>query len=269
MKIIITADIHFEFREARLAMPGFLERLQSEKADVIVAAGDLGVWHAYGECLNALSSVAPKTRLALAGNHDLWISSKRCPSSKDLWHITLPSMARTEGWEWFEDGLKVIENVAIVGSIAWYDYSAAPPGSDSKNLRLVKYQYNNDGNYMDEDWDDLTFASDRRERLERNLQRAQENSAVNRIIVVTHVPVHISQRVAHPEDHPRGNAFFYHYGMGEIIERFPKVTDVVSGHTHRGSDALRPRQGMPRIHYQVVASDYGSPEYVVIDTGNI
>ena len=58
----------------------------------------------------------------VAGNHELWTAG---PDSYQLYHEVLPRRIRELGWHWLESEPFITRDLAIVGSIGWYDYSFA------------------------------------------------------------------------------------------------------------------------------------------------
>ena len=192
------------------------------------------------------------------GNHDLWVDDDEGDSSQQLWTNTLPGMIQDMGFIYLENEIIRSGSVAIVGTIAWYDYSI------DRNIlpdiaRLEKPKHNNDGNFMTE-WDDLDFAEKCHQHLRQRLMELDKDNTIKQVVVVTHVPVFPEQHVRVRGDSPTADAYFYNITMGRMIQNFKKVSHVVSGHTHRAVDTM-----VGDIRVVTVDSDYAAPGFVELD----
>ena len=61
------------------------------------------------------------------------------------------------------------------------------------------------------------------------------------------------------------NAYFGNMTLGERIKAMPKLTRVISGHTHIGKEAVIARTGSSPLAVTVISSDYNAPAYVIAD----
>ncbi len=192
------------------------------------------------------------------GNHDLWTDDPDEVTSEQLWVSVLPTAIRDFGLIYLEEEILRFGSLAIVGTIAWYDYSI-----DRTILpdiaRLDKGKYNNDGNYMT-DWNDMDFAEKCYNRLRQKLVELDKDNRINEVVVVTHVPVFSQQHVVCRGDNKAGDAYFYNITMGNMIATFKKVRHVVSGHTHRPVDLM-----IDAIRVVTVDSDYAKPGFTMLE----
>jgi hypothetical protein len=267
--IIVLADLHIDFIDNDFAIQDFVDSIAARNPRLLIAAGDLGHGEHFERALRVLSKVPADQRAALVGNHDLWCHRKfwRTPcTSEHLYRVQHLRAAVDLGWVWLENEILRVGDAAIVGSVAWYDYSACDqPGAPADLICGVKGRYNNDGNFMDKAWDDLAVAEECRAGLVRRLEEIEQDPSVSKAVVVTHLPILREQRVAAPGDEPISNAYFYNYTIGHEVVKFPKVTEIVSGHTHRGMDRVIERPGRPPVRARVIGADYGRPVFVEVN----
>jgi len=106
-----------------------------------------------------------------------------------------------------------------------------------------------------------------RELLAVRLAACQSDPDIDKVVVVTHVPVFEQQLQRDPTNlaWSIANAYFGNLRTGGVIAEFSKVAAVVSGHLHMGIRALVPRIDMPELSACVVGSDYGSPGWLSIE----
>ena len=268
MRIIVAADLHLEIT-GKEPIRHLVSEILHEAPDALVLAGDLGnpamlFEEALGEFLKAGCPV-----LVLSGNHDLW--SIPGESSRELFDGILPRFTREKGFFWL-DGEEpfIVGNIGIAGTVAWYDYSAKDPsrGLSDEEVLAMKSRFAMDAERIDWEMADQRVAAECRARLEKQLQALEEDDAVDRVLVVTHVPIFDNQIDRRPEDEnwTLGNPFFGHLTLGEQVAKFSKVRWVVSGHTHVGMNGVVEREGMAPIATAVIDSDYYHPRHVIVDT---
>lgn len=274
MKLIVVADLHAEFLGLLVGekLTQFARRLSEATPDVVILAGDIASGEMWSPTLTALRDAIPDgRRYVIAGNHDLWVGHYdysndgkfRGPIEK--FSDQLPTEAAEAGWIWAEEEIIRIGSVAIVCSIAWYDYRLSP---DPRRAAALKQVCLNDYKYIDKcskEWRDDRFVEERNRSVEERLDQCAADPTVDRIIVVTHIPAFAEQRVREPSDDEDLDGAFYDISLGEIIRGYSKVTDVVSGHTHRGIDTVVEREEGRTIRAQVIGSKYGRPAFVEIN----
>jgi hypothetical protein len=171
---------------------------------------------------------------------------------------------------WLEDMVWRSGGLAVIGSLAWYDYSAAK----QKHYALEYYaanksRFNADGLYIDWQWTDPEFAGRLGDQLVTRLDQAEREPGVQACLVVTHVPLVEEQIVRRPWS-PRwtiGNAYFGNLTLGSRVLQFRKVQAIISGHTHVGRRGNTARPNFPKmapVPVYVVPSDYNKPEFVTV-----
>ncbi len=267
MRVIVTSDLHLEScgpEPIRRLVAG----MDRERPDLVVLAGDLGnPVHCWEECLSCFLKLQCPVAV-LPGNHDLWTAPGQ--SSADLYQRLLPEVTRSFGFHWLEDGPMRLEcGVGIVGSMAWYDYSARAPELNQSDEEIVagKPRYAADAWRIDWPWDDQHLARECRERVRAHLEALEADPTIREVLVVTHMPTFEEQmeRRPHNPEWAAGAPYFGHLTMGSEIAAFPKVRRAIGGHTHIGKADVVERPAHPPIGVAVVSSDYLRPRWITVD----
>ena len=271
-RVAVTSDIHFD-PAGRLTSPGtvaaLVEEIRATEPAAVVLAGDLGhPLENFRWCLAAFQPIRVPVAV-LAGNHDVWWRDDGKLGSQELWERRLPDATRAAGAVWLEDAELRIGDVAVVGSLAWYDYSAAPEHLryPDEHYARTKGALNNDAEMIDWPWTDVEFAWRLRQGLISRLARLEKDDSVRAVVVATHVPIFEEQMTRKPDNHrwELSNAYFGNLTTGGAVAGFEKVRTVISGHTHCGRRGTVVRDGAPPIEVHVVGSEYGRPAFVVVD----
>jgi 3',5'-cyclic AMP phosphodiesterase CpdA len=266
MRILITADLHYRPSQ-RQSYVDFAQWVRAQAPDYLIVAGDVG--HPLRLFRRALQLFADLDcpKLVLAGNHDLY---KGEHDSRTLWETVLEQTAREERFSWLEEEIVVHEasRVGVVGTMAWYDYSSHAPhlAHNHAEYRELKRLVNHDADFVDWPWSDVAMARYLQRRFAARLASLADNPAVDRIVVVTHVPI-FHQALPHfPESdlYSLLQAYLGNLTLGKLVRQQPKVTHVVSGHIHhRGHWTIAGAHGP--IDFSLVGSHRGAPAAVVLD----
>jgi predicted MPP superfamily phosphohydrolase len=271
MKIVITSDLHYD-NQGDLTSPGdvqeMVQKIAIERPNLVILAGDLSHGSkAFEACITAFQPLRV-TIAVLAGNHDIWKDEAASFSSEELWGYQLESITMRQRAIWLEKQTMVFGSIGIVGSMAWYDYSGVDPKTHTPPdlLASLKTCFNNDATWIDWGRKDRDFARELRQGMLQRLSALAQQESIQKIVVVTHVPIVEEQMERRPDDSQWGltNAYFGHLTLGEEVVKEPKVVAIISGHTHIGKQATRQRLGMPSIDVRVVEADYGIPGYTVL-----
>ena len=272
VRIAVTGDLHYDPRGNLTTLDkvqSLAKRIRNEDPDAVVIAGDLahGLEN-FKDCLSYFEGFNVPVGV-IAGNHDLWRDLQSGYSSLDLWRKHLRRAVEDAGAIWLEKENIFMSQVAIVGSLAWYDYSGLDPGLalSTAELARLKPQVNNDGSWIKWKFSDPEFAGILLDGLRLRLRKAATRTSVSHIIVVTHVPILDGQIVRKPQDAAwaAGNAYFGNLTAGSAVLSEPKVRVIVSGHTHIGREGVVERFDAPPVRFYVVPSEYGRPEYLLIE----
>lgn len=260
-KAIITSDLHYGITShARILH--LKEQMLRQNPAVIILAGDIGEpAHNFRASLKLFEDVPCPVGVVI-GNHDLY-NTAGFNHSEELWNEVLPGIVKECGLVWMESETITIGETAFIGSMAWYDYSSRAPELNhlpDEFFFAGKGRFVSDGIYIDWKREDKDLAAELLERLLKRLKNAEEDPSLKRIIVVTHVPLFPGQMVHYRTDNPYADAYFGNFTAGKEISSFSKVTDVISGHTHRGVERV-----IGNIRARVVPSDYKKPVFIEIE----
>jgi 3',5'-cyclic AMP phosphodiesterase CpdA len=266
VKLAITADLHLPITNAE-SISALGRKIQTFGPQALVVAGDMGESLADVErALLLLREQVPCPIWVLAGNHDVWA---RPPyDSRQLWLEQVPAAVRAAGCQWLEGTSFVLDGVAVAGTIAWYDYSAADPNVQASALEFAqqKFHYNADALRIDWEWSDPEFADLVSTPFLAQLDYLANDPSVQRVVVVTHVPIVEEQMHRDLSDRrwAYSNAYFGNLTLGRKVLAQRKVSHIISGHTHRGKVSTVERTNGPAILAFVVPSDYEKPDCVVL-----
>jgi 3',5'-cyclic AMP phosphodiesterase CpdA len=122
MRLLITADLHYNHARSKTVADDLIDRINAQQFDVLILVGDTAVadGDSLEKCLVKFNFPGPK--LFVAGNHELWTHSD---DSYAIFTQSLPERVKNLGWHWLEGNPFIAGEVAIVGSVGWYDYSFA------------------------------------------------------------------------------------------------------------------------------------------------
>ncbi len=272
MRLAVTSDLHFDFvghltrPEAITAMVVQIARSQP---DAVVLAGDIAAgFAAFEACLAQFEGLGIPVGV-VAGNHDLWRDNELGMSTEKLWGGALEKAAEDAGLVWLESHPIRVGDVAVVGSMCWYDYSAvdAAVRMTPDELARAKNSLNGDGRHMDWARTDPDFAAELERELLRKIDVQQSDPSVRSVAVVTHVPLLEEQMTRKPADHRWGtsNAYFGNLTTGRAVMERSKVKAIISGHSHVGHEAIVERPRLDPVLTHVVPSDYGTPKFVLLE----
>jgi hypothetical protein len=269
-RIVVTSDLHLGIT-TEPELRALAERIAAEQPDLTILAGDIGEGLANVRGCLRLFERLPGQVAVLMGNHDLWQHGN---DSQTLWENLLPQAVRDAGMIWLEDATWLRDGVAVVGSMAWYDYSAvdpAVPPYPAEWFANYKAQYNPDAIYINWPWSDLEMAQMLGDALVERAQMLEDDPTVKATLVVTHVPLYRVQMFYKPGDlrWGTGNAYFGNMTLGQRLLPMRKLRRVISGHTHIGREGTVDRPDLPPLPVSVVASDYHRPVYLFVESSEL
>jgi UDP-2,3-diacylglucosamine pyrophosphatase LpxH len=269
-RIAVASDLHFDER-GYLTAPALVrevaEAMSACGADAIILAGDIGhPLRNFRACLDMFAGRGLPVGVVV-GNHDVW--RDEVYGSRALFEEVLPTLVKERGCTWLERDTLLFGGTAVVGSMAWYDYSAAMSDLElsTNYFAEAKPRISNDALWIDWPWTDLEVAHMLRSHLLRRLGELESNLGVDRVVVVTHVPLFEQQLLRNPSNFEWSvaNAYFGNLTTGQGVARFPKVRSVVSGHLHASIEDTVQRKGMAPLRVIVIGSDYGAPSWVIVE----
>lgn len=265
MKILVTADLHYDIARSRDPTRDLARRVCAEGGDALVLVGDTAGarLEPLGEVLELFGDF-PHRKLLVPGNHCLW--SRPGENSLDRYEKILPEFIRRYGFEMLDCAPVVLNDVGLAGSIGWYDYSFADealgipeafyeakisPGAavelggyaellDAHRDRLTERNLAIRSRWMDGvnvrvGMSDKAFNELLCGRLAEQLEAL--SAKVGRIIAFVH---HLPFAQLVPRDRPDRFAFAAAFlgspRLGEVLLNCPKVTHVYCGHSHWTSE---------------------------------
>lgn len=273
VKLAFTSDLHLP-----MTPPDVLVTLAQEiaalKPDALAIAGDIGETaldegrRNIEKCLNIFSGLLDCPILVVAGNHDLWAPLQEQVDSAKLWLEDLPRVVEHAGCIWLEGQAHIMGGIALAGTIAWYDYSAADPSihESVESFAKNKRYFNNDAKRLAWPWTDPQFAQMVAVPFLATLDRLEADASVRQTVVFTHVPLLECQMYRKPADRDWGfsNAYFGNLTLGEQVLQRRKVTHIVSGHTHIPRHAQVKLTDGRTLEALVLNSQYGRPAWEMI-----
>jgi predicted phosphohydrolase len=290
MRILATADLHYEMDYARETVQRLAQEVLSRPADALLILGDTYAFDPaiLDECLG-LFEAFPGRRILTAGNHDLWTRDGARGSRSILEH-EMPTIAERRGFHLLDTGPCVHQDVAFVGGVGWYDYSFRDarldvpvefyrlkmgPGALHRldpthtelalpwdRLQPTHYRIGtvwNDVVYVRLGLTDEAFAQQEVKRLEADLREC-EGRARAVVCGTHHIP--FAEMVVHKNnaDWAFGNAFMGSADMGRAMLACPKVRAAVFGHSHTAG-----RQRIGQMDAINVGSTYHHKRLVEIE----
>lgn len=256
MRLIVTSDLHYNHPRSKPLAEQIIAQINETAGDVLLVVGDTASFDGehFERCLAQIRFAGP--RLITAGNHELWTNS---PDSHAVYTDLLPARARNLGWQWLEDEPFVAGDVAIVGSIGWYDYSFAQGDLgiprrfyESKISPGAAERYTEFSHLFDRRddlsehamqivarWNDGRFVKLRRSDghfLDELLLKLRSQLDVLRdkriIAAIHHLPF---RQLLPPPKSPQwdfAKAYLGSEKIGELLLEYPNVQRVICGHSH-------------------------------------
>ena len=286
MRLLVTADLHYNHPRSRPVAEDLIDRMNGAGGDAVVVGGDTAVadGDALERCLARFACAGPK--LFVAGNHELWTHR---PDSHELFTDELPRRVRALGWHWLEGDPVTLGDVAVVGSVGWYDYSFARPelgiprrfyaakvspgaaerlgGSFSPLLdpaddvlpiaRDVVARWN-DGKFVHLGRTDEQFLAERLDELRQSLQRVASARAV--VAAVHCLPFRQLLPPPHSAQWDFVKAYLGSDRIGQLLLAHANVRHVYCGHSHYAAEAT-----IGDLHAVNVGSGYRVKTFCTLD----
>ena len=289
MRILITADLHYDIARSRKPARQLAERACAKGGDVLVLLGDTAGrdLDTFAEALRMFEAFKGR-KLLVPGNHCLWCRPGE--DSIERYEQLLPRLAEAEGFEVLDYKPVILGEVGLAGSIGWYDYSfreeylgipmafyeaKVSPGAAARldehtelfeayREQLTERQLEivtrwMDGRFVKLGMSDDAFVAKLAKKLEGDL--AELSASVERIAVFLH---HLPFRTLVPKERPDKFAFAAAYmgseRFGEVLMGCPKVAAVYCGHSH-----WRVRQRIGHMDVVNVGSTYRDKILEILD----
>lgn len=250
LRLAITADLHWGIRPAGDAATRWLvDFLRAAPPDVLVLAGDVGAGEDFGHCL-ALFDELDCRKALVPGNHDIWVTSDDVRgNSLQVYREHLPRLCAAHGFHYLDHGPMLLPeaNLALVGSMNWYDYSwsldllrqTTPDWETRLKTKRFSRGRHNDANYVKWPLDDVTFTAEVVAAFKGHLREAL--GLVETAIVITHHPALFDLNWLR-EGPPTLDGLLWEAFSGNraleavLAEHAARIPFVFSGHTHRARE---------------------------------
>src|SRR5262249_7185531 len=193
--VAVTADLHWGHRHGARPTLLLVEYLRSRPPDLLVLAGDLGSGAHFEDCLRLFADL-PCAKALVPGNHDLWVPRQAAHDSLAVYERLLPEACARHAFHYLDAGPLLLPqaDLALVGSINWYDYSWVLEGlrrhfpGEEGRLRTKRFERgrHNDAVYIRWPLDDVSFTARVVGAFARHLEEALARGS--RGIVVAHRP---------------------------------------------------------------------------------
>ncbi len=250
LSLAVTADLHWGHRRGDDETRMLADFLHGRPPDVLILAGDLGTGPLFAECLGLFADL-PSRKVLVPGNHDVWVPPDDPHfDSLQMYERELPHMAAELGFHYLDSAPLLLPeaDLALVGSMNWYDYSWALAPLREKypleeyRLRSKRFPRgrHNDANFVRWPLDDVRFTARVVAAMERQLDEALQT--VGRAIVVTHHPPFYGlgfPRPGPPEtlESILWDAFCGNQAMEDVLaRRADRIAFAFCGHTHRARE---------------------------------
>ncbi len=259
MRIAVTADTHWGHGpRGDDATRLLVSALDANPPDVLLLGGDIGTADNFAACLELFAHLK-SVKAIVPGNHDLWVTDNDSRgNSLDVYQQYLPDACRQFGYHYLDDVPLIFPdaNLAIVGTINWYDYSWSLVRMKAEihdwEWRLQNKAFtrgrHNDGRFIRWPSDDVRFTAEVVARFEQQLAHAL--TQVEHALVLTHHPAFAG--ISFPREATFAGldpllwaALSGNTAIEEVLRRnADRVPLIFSGHTHRAVEAaLGPSRG--------------------------
>jgi predicted phosphodiesterase len=262
MRLLLTADLHYNHARGKALAEEVIARMNNAGGDALVVIGDTAVadGDTLEQCLNLFKFRGDK--LFVAGNHELWTHRG---DSYVIYREELPRRVRALGWHWLEDEPFSAGDVAIVGSVGWYDYSFAqaslgiphrfyhakisPGAARYLNSHAELFTHTddipphametvarwNDGRYVKLHRSDEQFLSELLDRLDAQLTSLAHVKTI--IAAVHHLPFADLLPPPHSAQWDFAKAYLGSSAIGDLLLKYQNVSHVFCGHSHFPAEA--------------------------------
>jgi predicted phosphohydrolase len=275
LRIALTADLHFGTRHTAGNEATFelVAALRESPPDLLILAGDIGAGDDFARCLDLFAPL-PCLKALVPGNHDIWVtSSDRRGDSYRVYQQLLPKIAGENGFHYLDSAPLLLSefNLAVAGSINWYDYSwsidalkeATPDWEDWLRTKRFLRGRHNDANYVRWPFTDAGFTNVVVDSLMAHVDEALEQ--MDQVVVVTHHPPFRALNYPAPEPLELDDLLWRAYSGNTRLEavleqRADRIPFAFCGHTHRAREG-----GLAGIHGFNIGGDYHFKRLLELD----
>lgn len=248
MLFYVASDLHYGHNPVGdRAVEALARHVVDSPVDALLLGGDIAKNRDSTEACLALFEGFSGARLAVPGNHDIWMPGwERAGTSWDIHNHFLPGVFRERGFHPLHLEPLEVDEVTFVGSMGWYDYSFR---DEEIGIPLSCYRKKTPPWARHAIWSDARFASfpQTDEALTRKLvgllggqlQEARSDTVVALVhhVVTKKLLVHPRERV--PKKWRFANAFLGSERLGDVLAGDPRVEQIFCGHIHLPMHAVK------------------------------
>ncbi|MCB1192801.1 MAG: metallophosphoesterase [Leptospiraceae bacterium] len=238
MKIAYLSDIHTDAKiNLKFLEPVILE-IKKADPDIFILAGD--ITHKINILLQTLqlfdTILCPK--LAIPGNHDIWSTTEITSFQKH--EKILPEIFSQFGWHWLPGNPYKLSELAIVGTMGWYDYSFRHKKAD---ISLQTYRSKRHGDFVwmdgvygkweknEKKWSDSEILDWLLEIAEKDILSVKDFQTI--VFVSHHIPLEdILYQNLPITKYSFLRAYMGSEKIGHLILKYPGIKYVICGHRH-------------------------------------
>ena len=285
MRLLLTADLHYNHARSKPIAEALIKTINRTGGDVLVVVGDTAVadGQSLEHCLELFDFAGPK--LFIAGNHELWTNSG---DSYAIYTKQLPQRVRALGWHWLESEPFIAGDLAIIGSVGWYDYSFAQsnlgipprfyrrkvsPGAATRLEEFAELLTDrsdiaphaleivarwNDGRYVALGRSDQEFLHELLDRLERQLASLSHIKTI--VAAIHHLPFRALLPPPHSWQWDFAKAYLGSEAIGNVLLKYPNVRHVFCGHSHFPAETT-----IAHLHATNIGSGYRVKTFKTLD----
>ncbi len=270
MRFWVTSDLHFGRKRGDQATRKLAQHVRDNPADALVIVGDFGNGEtAIADCL-ALFQDVPGPKLAVPGNHDVWTNGWDDDDSWAIHEIHLPALFAAAGFTALHLAPAVVDGVALVGSMGWYDYSFRDP----IDVPVSSYETKIPPWSERPIWMDAHYAHFGVDDPELTLQLADRLSAHLKATDAPRVVAFVHHLIDHALlFHPRAvvpfkwrwaNTFLGANVLGQRLAKDQRVASAFCGHIHMERSATV--RGIPA---RCLGSDYKRKQLLLAEPDKV
>jgi putative phosphoesterase len=225
-KLLVMSDLHLDHAEENADFDIFnslIKKIKEKNADQLLIAGDLAGGAA--PVINYLNRIEAETGtpiLYIPGNHCIWTSSSTSEIQYELLKAHHSSL--------IDHPFSIGNDSVIIGDMGWYDYGFGENIAIPLDFEAGKRKY----------WSsEARFAKWKSSDKELNrwmltkLETQFEKYKHKKVIFVNHF-IAYKDFVAYGDTiWNYQNAYMGSQSLGELIDRYPNISHVIFGHTHR------------------------------------
>ena len=265
MHIAAVSDIHMRSGGVDEALLEVIRnRVTDSQPDVFIVAGDLS--EKLVDLNLALSRIKVEDciNLYVAGNHDIWFEEDIGIGSLEKYSRLIQEKCEENGFIHLPNAPFIQDDIAIVGSIGWYDYSFR---REDLGIPIENYETKQ---YRDSYWRDLycvdwTFTDQEATDLLNDKLKYDLDTLPNKVKKVIYVSHHLPFRnlTLYKDRLPWDffSAFMGAESTGEILLKDERIRLTISGHSH-----VRTKLQLDNLLAITVPVGYGRPEEDRLDS---